>query len=169
MPFSQQLPSLPAAPSFVLSQPQVDSHAGDAISDDEFPRVSTLLERTAKPARKVAGSRRPGSPAPRDLRNKGKASTAGSSTGHRRKASGASPSEPPSKKKAVRGGRVLGASNYNEDDLTMLMDILEEVQPTGGKGWNIVAEQFNEWAGENERPTRPAKSLEAKFKQVCIC
>jgi hypothetical protein len=44
MLFSQQLPSLPATTSFVLSQLQVDSHAGDAISDDEFPSVSTLFE-----------------------------------------------------------------------------------------------------------------------------
>jgi hypothetical protein len=38
----------------------------------------------------------------------------------------------------------------------------------GGHAWDSAATEFNEWAQENGRPSRTAKSLELKFKQVRI-
>jgi len=60
----------------------------------------------------------------------------------------------------------MGAANYSSDDLDGLFDILEELLPLGGNAWNSASDEFNSWAEENGRPTRTAKSLELKFKQV---
>jgi len=65
-------------------------------------------------------------------------------------------------------GRATGAANYSPEDLEGLFDILEEQLPLGGKAWNSAADDYNQWAEENGRPVRTAKSLELKFKQVSV-
>jgi hypothetical protein len=64
-------------------------------------------------------------------------------------------------------GRAVGAPNYSVEDIEALLDILEVRLPMGAKGWNSVADEFCEWASENGRSARTAKSLELKYKQVC--
>jgi hypothetical protein len=61
---------------------------------------------------------------------------------------------------------VTGIANYSPEDLDALLDILEESLPLGGNAWNSASDEFNAWAQENGRPSRTAKSLELKFKQV---
>ena len=63
-------------------------------------------------------------------------------------------------------GRATGAHNYSSEDIDALFDILEEYLPLGGHAWNTAGDNFNTWAQENGRPSRTAKSLELKFKQV---
>jgi hypothetical protein len=70
--------------------------------------------------------------------------------------------------KKLRGGRAAGVTNYSMEDLDSLFDILQERLPLGGNAWNLVGDEFNVWAQENSRPSRTAKSLELKFKQVSV-
>ncbi len=65
-------------------------------------------------------------------------------------------------------GQKEGAGNYIPHDLDALMDILEEQLPIGGKGRNLATDDFNEWAQDNGWPPHTSKSLEAKYKQVCL-
>ena len=108
---------------------------------------------------KVAGARRPLSEA------KGKekvASTTSQSSNSKRRAT--SPLRHTVGKK--QRGRATGAHNYSSEDLDALFDVLEECLPLGGHAWNSAGDEFNTWALENGRPSRTAKSLELKFKQV---
>ncbi|KAG2138461.1 hypothetical protein DEU56DRAFT_944770 [Suillus clintonianus] len=113
--------------------------------EDEFPPVSTLLEHAAKPAKKIAGSRRT-STVITTAKAKGKA-RAIDNTG------------------PLKRGRQQGAPNYNEDDIDALLDACESCLPVGAKSWNIVEATFARWANDNDRPARSSKSLELKFKQ----
>lgn len=128
--------------------------------DDDFPPVNKILLKVAHPASKVAGARRPTA----DPKGKGKAKAVDAlSRPTKRKAlSTAGPLETKRQK-----GRATGALNYQEEDINALMDILEVRLPVGAKGWNSVADEFCEWAEENGRSARTAKSLELKYKQVC--
>ena len=65
-------------------------------------------------------------------------------------------------------GCTAGALNYSFDDVDAFMDILEVLRPLGVKAWNSASDEFNVWAEENGCPTCSAKSLENKFKQVCL-
>jgi hypothetical protein len=116
-------------------------------NDDDFPPPHVRLAKIAKPAVKTAGSRRPSSV---DIKGKSKAVTplAGSSKGIKRGA-GTSVDEPEPKKKR---GRAAGVVNYSTEDVDGLLDIVEEILPTGGKGWNTVSAEFSAWAEENGRP-----------------
>ena len=106
---------------------------------------------------KVAGARRPLS----EAKGKKPAITSQSSNGKRR---ATSPLRHADVKK--QRGRATGAHNYSSEDLDALFDILEEYLPLGGHAWNTAGDNFNTWAEENGRPSRTAKSLELKFKQV---
>ncbi len=131
--------------------------------EEDFPPANKLLLTVACPAVKVAGSchsdpkgkrRADGSPAP-----------SSSKIVKKRKASIPELSVPQAEKKQ---GRREGAGNYRSNDLDALCNILEEQLPLGGKAWNSATDEFNAWAQENGRPTCAAKSLEAKFKQICL-
>ncbi|CAA7260817.1 unnamed protein product [Cyclocybe aegerita] len=130
--------------------------------DDDFPPAHKLLPKIAKPASKVAGSRRP---APSKGKGKQKADTP--ATVSKRKAAGHADNEPAAKR-VKRGGRIAGAVNYNDDDIDQLLDLLEDHLPTGGYGWNTVGAAYNEWANSCGRPERTVKSLELKYKQSLI-
>jgi hypothetical protein len=129
--------------------------------DDDFPPSHLILAKVAKPAVKTAGSRHRSSI---NVKGKNKAPTPGPSKGIKRRGPALSSEEPESKK---RRGRTAGVVNYSNEDVDALLDIIEENLPTGGKGWNTVGSEFVVWAEENGRPARTAKSLEAKYKQVC--
>jgi hypothetical protein len=150
-------PNIPSLPE--LSDGDDDS--GDTIENQvmhpPFTQPSPVV-----PARKVAGSRRPNA-VPSQF--KGKAAT------HKRKAPSApsvTTTEPPAKKKSGRGGRASGTPNYSDDDVAALLDACANCLPLGAKGWLAVEQEFAVWADSHDRPTRSAKSLELKFKQVCI-
>jgi hypothetical protein len=70
--------------------------------------------------------------------------------------------------KPPKRGRPSGAGNYTDDDVTALLDFVEEELPLGQRGWNSVHAKFSKWARQHGRPDRYVKSLETKFKQVCI-
>lgn len=118
----------------------------------------------AHPSMKVAGARR-SIPEPK---GKGKIIVAPAvSQSGKGKHKAVSPLRPANGKKQ-RGGRAAGITNYSVEDLDALSDILEERLPLGGHAWNSAADEYNVWAQENGRPSRTAKSLELKFKQVRI-
>lgn len=108
--------------------------------DNNFPPPHMILPKIARPASKVAGSRR----ATVDIKGKGRAD-ASSSKGTKRKA--VTPLDEPEGKK--KRGRAAGVVNYNSDDLDGLLDILEELLPIGGKAWNTASDEFCAWAEEN--------------------
>ncbi len=131
--------------------------------EEDFPPANKLLPTVARPAAKVAGSRHSDPKGKR--RADGSPAPSSSKPVKKRKASIPEPPVPQAEKKR---GRREGAGNYRSDDLDALCDILEEWLPLGGKAWNSATDEFNAWAQENGRPTCAAKSLEAKFKQVCL-
>jgi len=147
---------------------QPSNTAGPAFPDDReasLPPPHKILETIARPAAKIAGVRR----APADPKGKGKqrASEPGpvaSGSNLKRKAS--TPLSSGIEKKSK--GRSVGAANYSSEDLDGMFDILEELLPLGGHAWNSASDDFNAWAEENGRPTCTSRSLELKFKQVCI-
>ncbi|KAF9566074.1 hypothetical protein CPC08DRAFT_127378 [Agrocybe pediades] len=116
----------------------------DDESDPELPPADKILSSIAKPASKVAGSRRPALSA----KAKGKQKEVVVDNPKRKR------------------GRVVGTANYSEEDIDMLLDLLEDHLPPGAKAWNVVGEEFNSWASNNKRPLRTTKSLELKFKQL---
>ncbi|CDF39445.1 unnamed protein product [Chondrus crispus] len=68
-----------------------------------------------------------------------------------------------SRTKATRAG----APNYSREDVTALLDFVEEVEPLGSNHWAIVARKFRKWAEDNERPEREFESLRNKFDKLC--
>lgn len=149
-----------SASSFPAAEPTSTPLPDDR--DDDFPSPHLLLGRMARPASKVAGVRRS------ESKSKGKQKAIDlpvpSGSGIRkRKVSALAPQSADVKKPR---GRATGAANYAPEDLEGLFDILEEQLPLGGKAWNSAADDYNQWAEENGRPVRTAKSLELKFKQL---
>ncbi|KAF7764000.1 hypothetical protein Agabi119p4_8537 [Agaricus bisporus var. burnettii] len=71
----------------------------------------------------------------------------------------------PKRPRATRG-RTKNSPNYTQQDLDVLLDITREVLPIGARGWEEVGRRFNEIAIKMSRPTRPAKSLELKVKNL---
>ncbi|CDO74522.1 hypothetical protein BN946_scf184846.g3 [Trametes cinnabarina] len=67
---------------------------------------------------------------------------------------------------AAYSGRQPGSSNYNEDDLDALLDVVQEDLPIGQKMWQRVTDQFNDWARVNSRPPRTQKPLKTKFESL---
>jgi hypothetical protein len=68
--------------------------------------------------------------------------------------------------KPAKRGRPAGSGNYNDEDLTALLDFVEEELPLGQRGWRAVHTKLNKWAHQHQRPERPLKSVETKYKQV---
>jgi hypothetical protein len=137
-----------------------------ADDDNDFPPSHKILEKLARLSTKVAGAHRsipePKGKGKQNLINPPVVSQSGKG---KRKAT--SPLRPANGEKQ-HGGRTVGVANYSVEDLDALFDILEERLPLGGHAWNSAADEYNAWAQENGRPSRTAKSLELKFKQVRI-
>ncbi|OJT13130.1 hypothetical protein TRAPUB_10324 [Trametes pubescens] len=75
--------------------------------------------------------------------------------------------QPAAKPPAVpQGGRQPGASNYTEEDLEALLDLVGTDLPIGQTMWQRITDDFNEWAGRNNRPARTQKPLKTKFEAV---
>ena len=65
-------------------------------------------------------------------------------------------------KKATRAG----ALNYSNDDISAMLDIVEQEEPLGANHWAVVASNFTKWARENARPHRDQDSLKNKFDKL---
>ena len=65
-------------------------------------------------------------------------------------------------------GRVCGTPNYKPREVQALLDLVEVELPIASKGWKVVGCQFRDWATAAEYPARSDRSLELKFKQVCV-
>lgn len=132
----------------------------DDLSDG--PTIALAQGRTA--TTKVAGSRRDkgkGRAVESTSQSKGKSRPAPSS--RKRKYSDDEDDDDNSKR-----GRPKGAGNYTSDDNSALLDAVESELPLGMRGYQAVHRQFTQWARRNGRPERTVKSLETKFKQVCL-
>ncbi|KAH7874861.1 uncharacterized protein C8R40DRAFT_1170965 [Lentinula edodes] len=70
------------------------------------------------------------------------------------------------RKRGSQKGRTSGSSNYTDEDLGILFEILRRNLPLGQRAWSRCADEFNEQAEQQGRPTRLAKSLELKYKQL---
>ena len=68
--------------------------------------------------------------------------------------------------KGSKCGRPSGASNYLAEDITVLLNFVQQELPLGQHGWNKVHCQFLRWAHSHGCPARAVKSLKTKYKQV---
>src|ERR1700722_3124874 len=132
----------------------------DVTSSDNVPALVRRKMGQPAPVVKVAGARRPAA-----LRGKIKQATETSTNARGLKREAAYEALPVRPTKKSRG-RAPGATNYTDDDLEALMDIMDEIIPTGEKAENSVAANFKEWAIANERPERDVKSLKKKFNAL---
>ncbi|KAJ6483466.1 hypothetical protein DFH09DRAFT_1340467 [Mycena vulgaris] len=117
------------------------------IDDDrDLSDPSTIAKaRGLKPAHKVAGSRQ---------KDKGKKRQYSSDE--------AEDSDAPANKR----GRPQGSVNFSKADTKKLLDLTERELPLGQKGWEVIKKGYSKWARANDRPLRPGKSLENKYKQM---
>jgi hypothetical protein len=66
----------------------------------------------------------------------------------------------------AKRGRPKGAGNYAADEVSALLDLIEEELPLGQRGWQSIFKSFTRWARRNGKKERALKLLETKFKQV---
>jgi hypothetical protein len=63
-----------------------------------------------------------------------------------------------------RSGRQAGALNFSDDEIYVLLDIMDDIKPTGALAWGRVAGEYNiNVAPERQRSTN---SLEQKYRRV---
>jgi hypothetical protein len=72
------------------------------------------------------------------------------------------------RERAPKHGRHKGSSNFSKEDVTKLLDLVETHLPLGQKGWKAVQSAFSKWASGLGHPERDVKSLETKYKMVCL-
>lgn len=75
---------------------------------------------------------------------------------------------PPNTHDKKTKGRKVGAKKWCEEETTRLLDTVEAVLPVGPKGWGEITKRFNSMANRDDMPERAQKSLELRFKKVCI-
>ncbi|TFY79504.1 hypothetical protein EWM64_g4507 [Hericium alpestre] len=63
-------------------------------------------------------------------------------------------------------GRRKGVSNYANDEVNVLLDLIENCLSTGQKGWKVIGCHHREWAIERRLAGHSDKSLENKYKQL---
>ncbi|KAG2029932.1 hypothetical protein BDR03DRAFT_1096175 [Suillus americanus] len=161
---SCMIPQGPAQNQYTYPPPLPPPSYPTPDDEDDFPPVSTLLERAAKPVKKIAGSHRTSTVIP-TAKAKGKACAIDNTAppvNRKRKTPSAPPTASDSSKKC---GHQQGAPNYNEDDIDALLDACESCLPVGAKSWNVVEATFAQWANDNDCLACSSKSLELKFKQ----
>ncbi|KAI0566716.1 hypothetical protein FGB62_6g240 [Gracilaria domingensis] len=73
-----------------------------------------------------------------------------------------------SKKKKKKGcrGRTINTWNYTVHDVNVLLDIIEEHEPTGMNGWALVYRDYNRYAQDNDRPRRRSVALKKKYDKL---
>ncbi|KAJ3822310.1 hypothetical protein F5880DRAFT_1507875 [Lentinula raphanica] len=59
-----------------------------------------------------------------------------------------------------------GASSYGTEELCMLVRLVGEVLPIGQKGWSLIEEKYNKWAGNEGFPERKREPLRGKFESM---
>ncbi|KAI0560360.1 hypothetical protein FGB62_115g013 [Gracilaria domingensis] len=62
--------------------------------------------------------------------------------------------------------RTANAMNYTIGDVNVLLDIIEEQEPTGMNGWALVHRDYNRYAYQNERPRRQSEVLKKKYDKL---
>ncbi|KAI0567428.1 hypothetical protein FGB62_2g512 [Gracilaria domingensis] len=70
---------------------------------------------------------------------------------------------PPKKKKK---GRTTNTWNYSLHDINVLLDIVEEHEPTGMNGWALVNREYNRYAAENHKARRAPDALKKKYHKL---
>ncbi|KAJ6628280.1 hypothetical protein B0H10DRAFT_2209564 [Mycena sp. CBHHK59/15] len=66
----------------------------------------------------------------------------------------------------MKKGQPKGIPNFNSDETTKLLDLVEKLCPMGQRGWVSVEKKYNKWAAAKGRPERDVKSLEDRYKRV---
>ena len=136
-----------------------------ANNDNNFPPVHKILESVAHHSVKVAGAQCPLSESKKKAKQ-GSINLVVTSQSGKGKRNATSPLRYADGKK--QHGCTTGAHNSSFEDLDALFNILKKCLPLGGHAWNFAGDEFNTWAQENGHPSRTAKSLKLKFKQVRI-
>ncbi|KAI0557860.1 hypothetical protein FGB62_255g01 [Gracilaria domingensis] len=70
----------------------------------------------------------------------------------------------PTKKK--KKGRTTNTWNYSLHDINVLLNIVEEHEPTGMNGWALVHREYNRRAAENRRASRAPDALKKKYDKL---
>lgn len=143
----------------------------DDDDDDDLTNGPTVARALGyAPTKKVAGSRHKDKQPTIEgsIRGKGKgkerAGRADELTSRKRK----QPADFDDDTRSTKRGRPQGAGNYSQEDLKALLDATQAELPLGQRGWQNIHAKFTKWARKHGRPDRALKSLETKFKQVCI-
>ncbi|KAF8332544.1 hypothetical protein F5887DRAFT_1080689 [Amanita rubescens] len=61
------------------------------------------------------------------------------------------------------GGRAHGSRNFQTAETTMLLSLIQEHLPIGGRSWEVIAAIYNKWAAKEQFKERDKKSLKQKF------
>lgn len=130
-------------PRFLPPLPPSDDH-------DLYEPAAIAKSRGLQAAPKVAGSRR------KSKKEKGK----------KRQLSSDSEDDSDAPQRPAKRGRPQGSRNFEPEDTSALLDIVQKELPLGPKGWAAIHKRFRKWAHKNSRPDRAGKSLETKYKQV---
>ncbi|KAI0047509.1 hypothetical protein FA95DRAFT_1662927 [Auriscalpium vulgare] len=129
-----------------------------ALPSADAYETARLKGGSPAPTPKTAGSRHA---AKTDRKGKGKARADVPSKRKRKAVEEEEEDEP-----APKRGRSKGAANYRDDEVNVLLDLVEDILPTGGKGWKVVGDRHRDWAQTQGSSERTDKSLESKFKQL---
>lgn len=63
-------------------------------------------------------------------------------------------------------GRRQGALNYSEEELTKLLDIVEDHEPLGANMWALVHQGYKFWAFAARHPEQDADIVQHKFYRL---
>ncbi|KAJ7041073.1 hypothetical protein C8F04DRAFT_1177631 [Mycena alexandri] len=120
----------------------------EPVVDDDLSDGPTIAKaRGLQPALKVGGARQKG-------KGKRKRLSPSDSDDSDRE-------QGPSKRKP---GRPSGSSNFSTRDTNKVLDLVQKALPLGAKAWEAISVDYNKWAAIRNRPERPGKSVENKYK-----
>lgn len=72
-------------------------------------------------------------------------------------------------KSGAKRGRKPGAAGYSQTELNKLLHLINKGLPIGGAGWDLIVDQYNQWAKKNGYTCdRARKALRTKFDAVYI-
>lgn len=74
-----------------------------------------------------------------------------------------------SKKKiaeGTKGGRQTGSRNFTQDNIIKIVELIQAYLPIGNEGWDLVTDQFNEWAKEHHSFERDSLGIRKKWDGV---
>jgi hypothetical protein len=70
--------------------------------------------------------------------------------------------------KSSRRGHPSSSANFSDHNIWALLNAVEAKLPLGEHGWKAVQAMYNKYAQERGCAQRLLKSLETKYKQVCL-